>query len=68
MDDYSMLGMAGPICDIAPATDVGRSSGGVKLPQAGACKMAFDTDRIDEVVLALLYLGLHDDCARVEGF
>ena len=63
-----MLGTAGPICDIAPATDVGRSSGGVKLPQAGACKMAFDTDRIDEAVLALLYLGLHDVSRAWKGF
>ena len=30
--------------------------------------MAFDTDRIDEAVLALLYLGLHDDLRAWKGF
>ena len=30
--------------------------------------MAFDTDRIDEAVLALLYLGLHDDSRAWKGF
>jgi hypothetical protein len=30
--------------------------------------MALDTDRIDEAVLALLYLGLHDHCRAWKGF
>ena len=30
--------------------------------------MALDTDRIDEAVLALLYLGLHDDSRAWKGF
>ncbi len=30
--------------------------------------MALDTDRIDEAVLALLYLGLHDDLRAWKGF
>jgi hypothetical protein len=35
---------------------------------AGACDMALDTDRIDEAVLALLYLGLHDQYRAWKGF
>jgi hypothetical protein len=30
--------------------------------------MALDTDRIDEAVLALLYLGLHDQYRAWKGF
>jgi hypothetical protein len=30
--------------------------------------MEIDTDRIDEAVLALLYLGLHDRCRAWKGF
>ena len=30
--------------------------------------MAIDTDRIDEAVLALLYLGLHGECRAWKGF
>ena len=30
--------------------------------------MALDTDRIDEAVLALLYLGLHNDYRAWKGF
>jgi hypothetical protein len=30
--------------------------------------MDTDTDRIDEAVLALLYLGLHDGCRAWKGF
>ena len=30
--------------------------------------MAIDTDRIDQAVLALLYLGLHDGCRAWKGF
>jgi hypothetical protein len=30
--------------------------------------MALDTDRIDEAVLALLRLGLHDYCRAWKGF
>jgi hypothetical protein len=30
--------------------------------------MALDTDRIDEAVLALLYLGLHDHYRAWKGF
>lgn len=30
--------------------------------------MVFDTDRIDEAVLALLYLGLHDGSRAWKGF
>ena len=30
--------------------------------------MDFDTDRIDQAVLALLYLGLHDECRAWKGF
>ena len=30
--------------------------------------MEIDTDRIDEAVLALLYLGLHDGCRAWKGF
>ena len=30
--------------------------------------MAIDTDRIDEAVLALLYLGLHDNGRAWKGF
>jgi hypothetical protein len=31
-------------------------------------EMALDTDRIDEAVLALLYLGLHEECRAWKGF
>lgn len=30
--------------------------------------MEIDTDRIDQAVLALLYLGLHDGCRAWTGF
>ena len=30
--------------------------------------MEIDTDRIDETVLALLHLGLHDGCRAWKGF
>ena len=30
--------------------------------------MAIDTDRIDQAVLALLYLGRHDGCRAWKGF
>jgi hypothetical protein len=30
--------------------------------------MEIDTDRIDDAVLALLYLGLHDGCRAWKGF
>jgi hypothetical protein len=30
--------------------------------------MALDTDRIDDAVLALLYLGLHDEWRAWKGF
>jgi hypothetical protein len=30
--------------------------------------MALDTDRIDDAVLALLYLGLHDEFRAWKGF
>ena len=30
--------------------------------------MEIDTDRIDDAVLALLYLGLHDRCRAWKGF
>ena len=30
--------------------------------------MGIDTDRVDEAVLALLYLGLHDGCRAWKGF
>jgi hypothetical protein len=30
--------------------------------------MEIDTDRIDQAVLALLYLGLHDGCRAWKGF
>ena len=30
--------------------------------------MEIDTDRVDEAVLALLYLGLHDGCRAWKGF
>jgi hypothetical protein len=30
--------------------------------------MALDTDRIDEAILALLYLGLHDQYRAWKGF
>lgn len=30
--------------------------------------MALDTDRIDDAVLALLYLGLHGQCRAWKGF
>jgi hypothetical protein len=30
--------------------------------------MALDTDRIDDAVLALLYLGLHDEYRAWKGF
>ena len=30
--------------------------------------MEIDTDRIDEAVLALLHLGLHDGCRAWKGF
>jgi hypothetical protein len=30
--------------------------------------MEIDIDRIDEAVLALLYLGLHDHCRAWKGF
>ena len=30
--------------------------------------MKIDTDRVDETVLALLYLGLHDGCRAWKGF
>jgi hypothetical protein len=35
-------------------------------PQASG--MEIDTDRIDQAVLALLYLGLHDGCRAWKGF
>jgi hypothetical protein len=34
----------------------------------GGREMALDTDRIDEAVLALLYLGLHGECRAWKGF
>ena len=34
----------------------------------GEREMALDTDRIDEAVLALLYLGLHGECRAWKGF
>jgi hypothetical protein len=34
----------------------------------GEREMALDTDRIDEAVLALLYLGLHEECRAWKGF
>jgi Domain of unknown function (DUF6429) len=34
----------------------------------GRLRMAFDRDRIDEAVLALLYLGLHDGSRAWKGF
>jgi hypothetical protein len=36
------------------------------LESGGA--MEIDTDRIDQMVLALLYLGLHDGCRAWKGF
>lgn len=30
--------------------------------------MDIDTDRIDQAVMALLYLGLHDGCRAWKGF
>jgi hypothetical protein len=30
--------------------------------------MTIDQDRIDDAVLALLYLGLHDECRTWKGF
>ena len=30
--------------------------------------MEFDKDKIDEMVLALLWLGLHDECRVWKGF
>jgi hypothetical protein len=30
--------------------------------------MEIDSDRVDEAVLALLYLGLHDGCRAWKGF
>ena len=30
--------------------------------------MEIDTDRVDEAVLALLHLGLHDGCRAWKGF
>src|SRR3954464_6232278 len=36
-------------------------------PRGGGA-MEIDTDRIDEAVLALLYLGLHDGCRAWKGF
>ena len=30
--------------------------------------MILDTDRVDDAVLALLYLGLHDHCRDWKGF
>ncbi len=36
------------------------------LESGGA--MEIDTDRIDQTVLALLYLGLHDGCRAWKGF
>jgi hypothetical protein len=38
------------------------------LPRREASAMEIDTDRIDEAVLALLYLGLHDRCRAWKGF
>jgi hypothetical protein len=37
-------------------------------PTAGGSTMTFDTDRIDDAVLALLYLGLHDQYRAWKGF
>jgi hypothetical protein len=34
----------------------------------GGREMVRDTDRIDEAVLALLYLGLHGECRAWKGF
>jgi hypothetical protein len=36
------------------------------LESGGAIEI--DTDRIDQTVLALLYLGLHDGCRTWKGF
>jgi hypothetical protein len=44
---------------------------GLKLrdyPFAGGIAMALDSDRIDDTVLALLYLTLHDQCRAWKGF
>ena len=41
---------------------------GVKLPASRGGAMEIDTDRIDEAVLALLHLGLHDGCRAWKGF
>lgn len=35
---------------------------------AGDFAMTFDTNRIDDAVLALLYLGLHDQDRAWKGF
>lgn len=39
----------------------------IAAPESGGV-VEIDTDRIDEAVLALLYLGLHDGCRAWKGF
>jgi hypothetical protein len=41
---------------------------GVRSSITGEREMALDTDRIDDTVLALLYLGLHGECRAWKGF
>jgi Domain of unknown function (DUF6429) len=38
------------------------------LPPQGSPRVEVDTDRVDAAVLALLYLGLHDDVRAWKGF
>jgi len=57
--------VAGYLADVAKAPSIG-----LKLrdyPFAGDIAMALDTDRIDDTVLALLYLTLHDQHRAWKG-
>jgi hypothetical protein len=58
--------VAGCLADVAKTPSIG-----LKLrdyPFAGDIAMALDTDRIDDTVLALLYLTLHDQSRAWKGF
>ena len=70
-----MPGFAGPdharfgrrLCaDVAKTPSIGLRLHG--CPLAGDIAMALDTDRIDDTVLALLYLTLHDQDRAWKGF
>jgi hypothetical protein len=58
--------VAGCLTDVAKTPSIGLRLRG--YPLAGDIAMALDTDRIDDTVLALLYLTLHDQYRAWKGF